>query len=389
MPKLQIVRLIPNLGEVSYRERLRSSCGALLGILLTAFVTRLILGASGDVPMLIAPMGASAVLLFGVPSSPLAQPWSIIGGNGTAALIGITCRLLIPDPFVAASMAVCLSIGAMFFLRCLHPPGGAVAITAVLAGPAAQDLGYVFALAPVLMNSGLLLVVALAYNNLTGHRYPHLRPQAASPHKTSDPAPSERVGFTLADLDEVLSRYDEVVDVDRNDLAELLWAAELRAYRRRSGGLVAADIMSRDVATVCASAELGEARRLLRSHRIKALPVIGEGRRVVGIVTQTDLLEAFVSGPATPIASAGAQRFKGRWGRVPAPTVGAIMTAPAHCAEADATLAELVPLMADAGLHHMPVVSGGRLVGIVTQSDVIAALFRGAAAREEPVALAG
>ncbi len=43
------------------------------------------------------PDGASAVLLFGVPSSPLAQPWSIVGGNVLSALIGVTVGMLVPD----------------------------------------------------------------------------------------------------------------------------------------------------------------------------------------------------------------------------------------------------------------------------------------------------
>ncbi|MEX6507498.1 HPP family protein [Jiella sp. M17.18] len=373
-----LVRLIPNLGQVTYAERLRASIGGLMGILITGLVTRLILGPSGDVPLLIAPMGASAVLLFGVPSSPLAQPWSILGGNGLAALIGVACRLWIPDPIVAAGVAVSLAIGTMFFLRCLHPPAGAVAITAVLAGPAAQSLGFAFALAPVLLNSALLLAVALAYNNLTRHRYPHLRPLRDSRHGTSDSPPTERVGFTLADLDTVLSRYDEVIDIDRDDLANLLWEAEREAYRRRSGDVVCADFMSREVATVRPSATLDEAWRVLRAHRFKALPVISEDRRVLGIVTQTDLLHAIGRGSRRP-AFGRADRLQQAisTGFSSRTQVAEIMSSPARCADADLTIAELVPLMADAGLHHMPVVSQGRLVGLVTQSDLIAALFQG------------
>ncbi|MEF2551616.1 HPP family protein [Aurantimonas sp. A2-1-M11] len=186
-------RLLPQLGPVSRAEQLRASVGALVGIALTGLVTHLVLGADASVPLLVAPMGASAVLLFAVPSGPLSQPWSILGGNVSAALIGITCRMWISDPLIAMSVAVCLAVATMFLLRCLHPPGGAVAVTTVLSGPAVDALGYGFAIVPVGLNSLLLLLVAIAFNNLTGHRYPHLPTrQPASRHATTDKPPRDQ-----------------------------------------------------------------------------------------------------------------------------------------------------------------------------------------------------
>src|SRR5690606_24949628 len=121
-------RLNPSIVPTSFRERLRASLGALVGIAATGFVSTLALGTSNTaLPLLIAPMGASAVLLFAAPSSPLAQPWSIIGGNSIASLVGITCALTIGDPLLSASLAVALSIVLMLMANCLHPPSGAVA----------------------------------------------------------------------------------------------------------------------------------------------------------------------------------------------------------------------------------------------------------------------
>lgn len=60
---------------------MRSAVGALIGILFTGTMMKMVPGAATLIPLLVAPMGASAVLLFAVPASPLAQPWSIIGGN--------------------------------------------------------------------------------------------------------------------------------------------------------------------------------------------------------------------------------------------------------------------------------------------------------------------
>jgi CBS domain-containing membrane protein len=92
----------------------------------------LLLGSSTSILLLVAPMGASAVLLFAVPASPLAQPWSIVGGNLVSATVGVACATWISDLVDAAALAIALAICAMFALRCVHPPSGAVALTAVL-----------------------------------------------------------------------------------------------------------------------------------------------------------------------------------------------------------------------------------------------------------------
>ena len=120
---------------------------------MTGGISSWAVGATFALPLLIAPMGASAVLLFAVPSSPLAQPWSIIGGNTVAAIVGVTAAHFISAPVLAASIAIGVAIGAMFTLRCIHPPSGAVALTAVLGGPVITSMGYRFVLWPVLLNS--------------------------------------------------------------------------------------------------------------------------------------------------------------------------------------------------------------------------------------------
>ena len=289
---LQVFRdFLPRPMAVSGKERLRACCGTLIGIFLTGIASRLILGPDAGLPMLIGPMGASAVLMFALPSSPLAQPWSVLGGNVVSALVGVACARWIGDPALAAALAVAGAIGAMFALRCLHPPGGAIALTAVLGGPAIQAAGFGFAFSPVALNSLLLLAVALVFNNATRHRYPHLHHvEPANEHKTADVPPSERTGFSSHDLDAVLARYNEVLDVDPDDLASLFKQAEMHAYRRRYEEITCADIMSRDVVTVEFATELEEAWSLLRKHKVKALPVVDRARRVIGIVTFVDLM---------------------------------------------------------------------------------------------------
>ncbi|TXH36232.1 MAG: HPP family protein [Rhodospirillaceae bacterium] len=363
-------------------ERLRSCFGALLGIVFTGLASRYILGPEGASPLLIAPMGASAVLLFAVPASPLAQPWSIIGGNLVSATIGVTAALYISDPFLAAAVAVAVSIGAMFALRCIHPPSGAVALTAVLGGPAIHNLGYGFVALPVGLNSFFLLLTALIFNNLARHRYPHVSQVVhTNIHRTADPKPGDRLGFVPADLDEVLKEYKELLDISRDDLENLFLQTEMHAYRRRFGDILCADIMSRDVIAVDPATDLQDAWTLLRRHRLKALPVIdNHSRHVVGVVT----LEDFVKQIDQDRFDGFEARFnrlirRTGWGRKHRPkSVGDIMTSSVQTARDDTHVVQLVPMLSDSGLHNIPIIDHERrLVGVVSQSDLIACLYRG------------
>jgi CBS domain-containing membrane protein len=381
----------PDPVTVNYIERTRACVGAFFGIVLTSVVTYWIVGPDIALPLLMAPIGASAVLLFAVPSSPLAQPWSIIGGNLVAAISGVTCAILIQDTVIAAAFALSLAIAGMFALRCIHPPSGAVALTAVLGGSAIHDLGYSFILFPVGVNSLMLLLVAIVFNNATRRPYPHAVVKPVEAHRTKDIPPEMRFGFTREDLNEVLKEYNQVLDVSRDDLQVLLQQTEMHAYRRRFGEILCEDIMSRDVVAVEFGTELEEAWTLLRKHKIKALPVIDRSRRVIGIITQVDFMkhanlevyEGFES---------KLKRFIQRTHRLDSqkPEVaGQIMTAPAVTAQSNMHIIELIPLMSQQRVHHhIPVVDEEqRLVGIVTQSDLVSALYHGRMANQKTLGL--
>ena len=219
-------RFVPQPMPATHIERLRASIGACAGIALTGLMSTAWLGSANALPLLIAPMGASAVLLFGVPASPLAQPWSIIGGNLVAALIGVTAAHWIASPLVAAAVAVGAALVVMSSLRCVHPPSGAVALTAVLGGPHIVALGYGFVCVPVGLNSLLLTLGAIAYNNATGRSYPHHAHVPAHPHP-----PIARLSLTPDELDEVLTDYGETIDISRDDLEVLFQELLGRAQR--------------------------------------------------------------------------------------------------------------------------------------------------------------
>lgn len=371
--------LLPPKASVSQRERLRSGVGALIGILLTGVVSALTLNSPVTALWLMAPMGASAVLLFGVPASPLAQPWSIVGGNLLAAVIGVACAKLVASPVVAASAAIFFATVAMFALRCLHPPSGAVALTAVLGGPEIHAAGFGFVVAPVALNTVLLLLAAVAYNNLTGRRYPHgQQSEATRPHQTADGVPTERLGFTSNDLQAAMKAYDQVLDISIDDLEKLFHQTEMHAFRRRFGETVCAQIMSKDVIAVEFGTELSDAWELMQAHSIQALPVLNRARHVIGIVTRSDFLRHADLRDLNSV-SRRLRAFLQRTAHTHSDkheVVGQIMTAPARTAQATTPAVELVPLMADVGHHHVPIVDADRrLVGMVTQTDLVGALY--------------
>ncbi|MGE5650235.1 MAG: HPP family protein [Bacillota bacterium] len=357
---------IPVSINIGRREKLCACLGAWIGLMFAGLVSKATLGDLN--PWFIAPMGASAVLLFGVPSSPLAQPWSLVGGNIVSALVGVACAHTIGDPVLAASAAAAVAIAAMFALRCLHPPSGAVALTAVLGGPAVFASGYRFALWPVGLNSVFLLGAALLFNNLMRRRYPHAHLHHANPHHTADPLPTERLGFTRADLDAVLKSHQQFLDVDPDDLEEILRHAELKAYHRRFGQIHCADLMSKDVVTVRQSTSPQAAWRLLAKHKIKTLPVVDDSGVLVGIVSLHDMMIGHEHDAPT-----------GFWPpQLPlVEHIEHLMTREVRTATPDQLLTDLVPLFSDAGYHHLPVVDPQRrVIGMVTQSDLVAALYR-------------
>jgi CBS domain-containing membrane protein len=377
--------LIPDLPPVSAQERLRSALGALIGILVTGFVSRAAIGDTTSLPILIAPMGASAVLLFAVPSSPLAQPWSIIGGNLVAALVGVSAAMLVPNLFLSAALAIGFAIALMMTLRCVHPPSGAVALTAVLGGDAIRDLGYGFVLWPVGANSLLLLATALLFNNAVGRPYPRLT-RTTLDHKTADPPPAARMGFTAGDVDAVLRDYDRLLDIGRDDLEEILREAQIRAYGRLTGHTTCAEIMSRDVIAIAPEAPLKDALALLRAHHIKVLPVTDESAHVVGIVTQTDMLDKAAWSETGPrLGFKHRLRLTFRRARAPNGSVEDIMTFPVRTIRPETLIGEAVLRMANTGLHHLPVVGADhKLVGIVSQTDLVVALMANVAAAGQP-----
>lgn len=158
---------------VGWLERMRAVAGAFIGLFLVFSTAQYLGELSGIDEWLMASLGASALLVFALPGSPMAQPWAVIAGNTISALIGISCFHLIGQPLIALPAAAALSILGMFVLRCLHPPAAAVSLIVVLG-----HIGsYRYAFFPVMVDSVLLILAGAAYSNLTGKPYPNKPPR--------------------------------------------------------------------------------------------------------------------------------------------------------------------------------------------------------------------
>ncbi|MCK2184107.1 HPP family protein [Halomonas getboli] len=135
--------------------------GGISGIGLVAWLTRIT-----EVPLLMAPFGATCVLLFAAPGVPLAQPRNVVGGHFVAALVGLVVMQLLGTGPIAMAVGVGLAIALMQALRVVHPPAGANPLVVMMSGA----VGYDFLVIPVLAGSVSLVLVALLLNNLGSER---------------------------------------------------------------------------------------------------------------------------------------------------------------------------------------------------------------------------
>ena len=216
------------LDTTGHAEKIISAAGGFVGILLTMWVSLKYLGTQ-SAAMLVASMGASAVLLFAAPHSPLSQPWNLWGGHLVSALIGVSCALTIPNPLLSAPLAVGLAIGAMHYLRCIHPPGGATALTAVAGGASVHELGYHFVLTPVLLNVFILLITAVVVNFIfPWRRYPSsLMKLSAELKSAKAPAPGKKLHHD--DFEYALREIGSFIDISEEDLTRIYELANKHA----------------------------------------------------------------------------------------------------------------------------------------------------------------
>lgn len=298
----------PAMARPATAEALRAGTGAAAGLLLSSLALWLLTpGASWSQPLLIAPFGASAFLIFVLPNSPFAQPWSVVIGNLVSALAAFAVLQIGLSPLMTVSLSVMLAVLAMAATRSLHPPGGAVALFTAMTDPAILP----FMLFPLLSGSMVLVGTGMLWNRATGRAFPD-RPGAP---------PSRRE----TEASEPASRFSR---------------------------LTAADVMSRDLLTLRPDAPRAQIAGHLAAHRFKALPVT-EGDTYHGLITRSaldlDLEDVRLAGE--------------------------LVASDAAVLPPNARALQVAGLIAN-GQQAVPIVDKGQLVGMVTRSDLIAAMAR-------------
>jgi len=155
-----------------------STIGSFLGIYVIGWMGKALADLDWQDQLFLAgPFGASAVLIYGAPMAEFSQPRNLLLGHLVSALVGVTAWTFLPEidgsPAFQAAAAVSLSIFGMHMLRCLHPPGGATALIAVIGNDRVHALGYKYALTPILAGAMILLMVAILVNNLSSNPKRH------------------------------------------------------------------------------------------------------------------------------------------------------------------------------------------------------------------------
>jgi len=332
-----------------------SGLGALCGLAISSLISWYVLG--GMNAWYIAPMGASSVLLFAVPNSPLAQPWNVIVGNTLAGFIGVACTQYLPDLTSAFSVAVGLAIFVMMTTDSLHPPSGAVAITAVLGGEAVHRLGFHFILYPVLLNSILLLVFAVFFNRLIGRHYPIT---AHVNERSKDPTPTQKVSIQPKDIEYALEHHTELLDISQYDLEKIILEAQSHANERLINSFVCQDIMSRDVIKLHEHDDIHQALDKFKAVNLMSLPVVNAEEHLVGTLALYEVVEWF-KGAADP---------RNSWQHY----VRQIMSHKVVTVRPLQPIQDLVPYFVEKSFNYIPVVEEHRLIGIISRADMIAAL---------------
>ncbi len=373
-------KLGPAIGPAQRWDLLRAAAGSALALLACALwafppKTDLLTGL-----FLIAPLGASAVLLFAVPNSPLAQPWSALVGNVGSALVALAVMAAVHQPVLAAGLAVGLAILAMLLLRALHPPGGAVALTAALNPDMVDALGLRYVVGPVFLGTLALVALAVLWHRMTGRVYPFRQLAAPGVHGTADRTPNERLGPTPDELAQLLTEYRQSANLGVADLSRLIAAAETIAAGHALGDLTCGDVMSRDLVTVGPGARVARVASLFRRHGFHSVPVVEGDDTYLGTIFQLDLIRRARRDALRmrhPFSSAMAQLRRDVSNQIV--RAEEVMSTGLATLAPESPAAALLPLLSDGGQEAVPILSGPRIVGIVTKTDLISVLARSTA----------
>ncbi|MEI6145740.1 MAG: HPP family protein [Methylococcales bacterium] len=362
--------------QLTFIQKGYAAVACLMAIFLTGTVTQLY--APENTGILLASMGASAVLLFAAPSSTMAKPWPFAAGQMISALVGIYVAHYEADFVRASALAVGLSVLLMLLLRCLHPPGAATALASIHNTVNVDLPDFSFLLMPVGVNVVIMLIITLLVNRLILPCLQFAKTPIPAHLTNQNDQQGHLLGINTGDIEQVIQRFDKFLDIDLDDLCQLLTQLQLLLFHKNTDIKTCGDIMQRNIITVEYATEVEWAWTLMHEHHLKVLPVLDKSKRVIGIVTHYDFLKHV---QLTPY-----QSFQEKWLWFIKPSLdittqkpevmGHIMTRKVKTLSTDAHIAELVPLVVNEGHHHVPIVDDEeRFVGLVFQSNLLTALF--------------
>ncbi|NMH65687.1 HPP family protein [Shewanella salipaludis] len=177
---------MPTLSRQALKAALLAGGGAMLCITILAALDRI----QDSSLWLMAPFGASMVILFGLPDSPLAQPKNIFFGHVLTTLVGLSVLSCLGVSPLTLGLGVGLALTLMMLTGTLHPPAGANPLLVMLTAP-----GWGFVLDPVACGALLILAVGWVYHNLIcGHAYPLSRAR-----KKAKVSPESRIEASVSE----------------------------------------------------------------------------------------------------------------------------------------------------------------------------------------------
>jgi len=373
----------PEKQNLSTRHILLSAFCALIAIGLAGFISQHTLSGY-NVTFMTASMGASAVLLFVTPASPLSHPWSFVSGHLISAFIGISCVKLFPDLNLAGAITVFGSILAMYYTRSMHPPGGAAALLTVYGGDAIHNMGYQFLLSPLLLNLTIMTICTMVYWKIANI---HQRQTAATGNTALDqflankgqPRRLAGIPFTDQDLSKAIESMDTFVDITKEDLKEIFAQAVKESHSHQFKNTPCNELMNPSVISVEFGTGLDETWQLFERHEIRGIPVVDTFNRLIGFVTIGDFIShAAKLSPNKNASNDISEQIARLCKKTPGfesekpEVVGQIMTHQVIFAKEDDRIGDIIPRFNQYEIHHMPVVNENRkLKGMLTYDDVV------------------
>lgn len=304
---------------------------------------------------LVSGIASSSVLIFAIPNSPLAQPWSAFMGMVISAEAAVAATTFLPYPF-AAGAALAGAVLGMMALRALHPPAAGVALFVVLEAEAGHPVHPLFPVFPVGALMAALILIALVWHRLFKQSYPNRLPRVPD-------APNPVTGLDEDDLEAVLLEFRQSANIAPADLERLTEAVAARSAQALLATTPARAIMHPAV-TVGPEMPLREVIARMRAAHLRVLAVADSEGSLLGLVDQSRLIDALEAGFGMPARSLRAME----------PQAVELMDPQPNPVSADLPLAALLARFARPGAPPVPVLDGGRLVGMVGRADLVAAL---------------